>query len=193
MDHCRAELRAKLNLVRKQVKRTIKNAKDPWPETIKQDFCGHYSKPRQSRLLKDDGTTTNSDFETGKVFWDYFTKVFNNTRPTDNSVLDGFPQHETLENLGVTPTITEVRNATRKMANRKGSGKNKLPLEGYKYLWDDNFSHLYDVVVEFWMGNDDQPEFHKAKLCIIKKKEISAYLRATGQYVSLMWPLKLSV
>ena len=51
------------------------------------------------------------------------------------------------ENLGVTPTITEVRNATRKMTNRKASGENKVLLEGYKYLSDDNFSHLYDVVV----------------------------------------------
>ena len=33
-------------------------------------------KPGQSRLLKDDGTTTISDLETGKVFCDYFTKVF---------------------------------------------------------------------------------------------------------------------
>ena len=29
-----------------------------------------------------------SDFETGKVFCDYFTKVFNNARPTDDSGLD---------------------------------------------------------------------------------------------------------
>ena len=89
--------------------------------------------------------------------------------------------------------ITEVRKATRKMANRKASGENKVPLEGYKYLSDDNFSHIYDVVVEFWTGNDDLPESHEAKLCIIEKKEISAYLKTTGQYVSLTWPLKLSV
>lgn len=58
----------------------------------------------------------------------------------------------------------------RKMANRKAAGKNKVPLERYTYLPDDNFSHLYDVVVEFWRGNDDPPEFHEAKLCIIEKK-----------------------
>ena len=49
-------------------------------------------KPGQSRLLKDDGTTTISDLETGKVFCDYFTKVFNNIRPTDDSILDSIPQ-----------------------------------------------------------------------------------------------------
>ena len=64
----------------------------------------------------------------------------------------------------------EVRNATRKMANSKAAGENNVPLEGYQYLSDDNFSHLYDVVVELWRGNDDQPEFHKAKLCVIEKK-----------------------
>ncbi len=133
-------------------------------KTIKQGICGHYSKPRQSRFLKDDGTTTISDLETGKVFCDYFTKVFNNIRPTDDSILDSIPQRETLENLGVTPTIAEVRKATTKMANRKASGENKVPLEGYKYLSEDNISQLYDVVVEFGTGNDDQHEFHEAKV-----------------------------
>ena len=47
---------------------------------------------------------------------------------------------------------------------------NKVPIEGYKYLSDDNFSHLYGVVVEFWTGNDDPPEFQEAKLCIIETK-----------------------
>ena len=84
-------------------------------------------------------------------------------------------------------------NATRKMANRKALGENKVPLEEYKYLLDDNFSHLYDVVVEFWMGNYDPEEFHKAKLCIIEKNEVFTCLRTTGQYVSLACPLKLSV
>ena len=59
-----------------------------------------------------------------------------------------------------------MRNATRKMS----SGENKVPLEGYKYLSDDYFSHLYDVVVEFCTGNGDPPEFHEANLCIIEKK-----------------------
>ena len=124
MDHCRAELRAKLHQARKQVKRTVKNAKDIWLEkmcakaeqkdafqawdavkTIKQGFCGHYSKLRQSKLLKDDGTTTTSDFETSKVFCNYFTKVFNNIRPTDDSILDSITQHETSENLNAPVTL----------------------------------------------------------------------------------------
>ena len=69
-------------------------------------FCGHYSKPHQWKFLKDDGATTTSDLETGKVFCDYFTKVFNNSCPTEDSILDSITQHETLENLGVTTTIT---------------------------------------------------------------------------------------
>ena len=139
-------------------------------KTIKQGFCGHHSKPRQSKLLKDDETATTLNLETGKVFCDYFTKVFNNVRLTDDSVLDSIAQRETFENLGATRTIMEVRNATKKMANMKASGENKVPLEGYKYLSDDNSSHLYDVVVEFWTGNNAPQEFHEAKLCIIEKK-----------------------
>ena len=94
-------------------------------KTIKQGFCGHYSKPRQSKLLKDDGTTTASDLETGKVF---FTKVFNNIRPIDDSILDSIAQRETLKNLGVAPTIMEVRNSMKKMANRKAACGNKVSL-----------------------------------------------------------------
>ena len=75
-----------------------------------------------------------------------------------------------MENLGVNPTIKEVINATRKIANRKATSENKVPLGGYKYLSDDNFNHIYDVVFKFWAGNDDPPEFYKAKLCIIEKK-----------------------
>ena len=133
-------------------------------KTIKQGFCGHYSKPRQPRLLKDDGTTTISDLETGKILRNYFTKVFNNICLTDDSILDSIKQRETLENLGIAPTITEVRNATRKMANRKASGENKVPLEGYKYLSEDNFSQLYDVVIECWLENNEPREFHESKV-----------------------------
>ena len=57
---------------------------------------------------------------------------------------------------------------------------------------DDNSSHLYNIVVEFWTGNDNPPEFYKAKVCIVEKKDISAHLRTTGQYVSLARPPKLS-
>ena len=32
------------------------------------------------------------------------------------------------------------------------------------------FSHLYDVVIEFWMGKDDLSELHETKLCIIERK-----------------------
>ena len=56
------------------------------------------------------------------------------------------------------------------MTNRKAVSENKVPLKGHKYLSDDNFSHLYGIVVEFRTGNDDQPEFYKTKLCIIEKK-----------------------
>ena len=89
--------------------------------------CGHYSKPCQSKLLINDGSTTTSDLlETGKVFCNYFTKVLNNIFPTDDFILDSIAQCKTFENLGATPTITEVRNATRKMANRKAVSKNKV-------------------------------------------------------------------
>ena len=40
---------------------------------------------------------TASDLETGKVFCDYFTKVFNNIRSTDDSILDSIAQRHTLE------------------------------------------------------------------------------------------------
>ena len=84
-------------------------------------------------------------------------------------ILDSITQRETLENLGVTPTITEVRNETRKMANRKAAGENTVPVEGYKYLSDDNFSHLYGVVVEFWTGYDDPPDFMKQSYASLRK------------------------
>ena len=50
-----------------------------------------------------DDTTIISDLETGEVFCDYFTQVFDNIRPIDDSILDRIPQRETLENLRVTP------------------------------------------------------------------------------------------
>ena len=52
----------------------------------------------------------------------------------------------------------------RKTANRNALGEYKVLLEGYKHLSGDNFSHIYDVLVEFWAGNDDPLEFHEAKL-----------------------------
>ena len=55
-------------------------------ENIRGGLTGHYATPRQSKLLKEDGTLSKSDAETGKVFCKHFEKVFNNVRPINELV-----------------------------------------------------------------------------------------------------------
>ena len=113
---------------------------------------------------------SKSDAETGEIFCKHFEKVFNNIRPIDDSVLEGISQRETMEELGGAPHPLEVKNAMKKMANRKAAGENKIPLEAYKYLANANFDHFYGIIIDFWTHTNDPEEFHTAKLCILPKK-----------------------
>ena len=126
---------------------------------IKGGLTGHYSAPRQSKLLKENGSLSKSD-----------EKVFNIIRPIDESVLGGLAQRETMEELGGTPHPREVKDTMHKMANRKAAGENKILLEAYKYLSDENFNYFYGIIIDFWMLSHDPDEFHTAKLCILPKK-----------------------
>ena len=123
---------------RKQMKVTVAVAKERWLRTtynkverggslnswaavrdIWGGLTGHYTAPRQSKLLKEDDTLSKSDAETGEIFCKHLKKVFNNIRPIDESVLEDISQRETMEELGVAPHPLDVRNAMKKKANRK--------------------------------------------------------------------------
>jgi len=129
----------KLRWARKQVKLAVTEAKEFWFKTtcgkvergsafnswaavndIKGGLTGHYSAPKQSKLMKGDGTFTKSDAEAGEIFCKHFEKVFNNVRPIDESVLDGVEQREMLNELGVTPHPIEVREAMKKNGKSQG-------------------------------------------------------------------------
>ena len=90
----------KLRWARKWVKSTVKEAKKTWIKTkcnnvergsafkswaavkdIKGGFTGHYSAPRQSKLMKEDGTCTKTDAETGEIFCRHFEKSFQSCPP----------------------------------------------------------------------------------------------------------------
>ena len=143
--------------------------------------------------MKGDGTFTKSDAEAGEIFCKHFEKVFNNVWPIDESVLDGIEQREMLNELGVTPHPIEVREPMKKMANRKAAGENRIPLEAYKYLPNDNFDYFYGIIIEFWLLTNNPEDFHTAKLYILPRRRISSSQKITGASASSMLPQKLSV
>jgi len=119
----------------KQVKLTVTKAKELWLKTmcskvergsafnswaavndIKGGLTGHYSAPKQSKLMKGDGAFAKSDTGAGEIFCKHFQKVYNNVRPIDKSVLDGVEQRETMDELGVAPHPIEVREAMKRIA-----------------------------------------------------------------------------
>ena len=86
---------------------------------INSGFCGHQSKQQNSKLLKSDGSLTKFDEETGKVFCNYFEKVFNNIRPIDESVLEVITQCEVVHEHGVISLPIDIKSAMKRCDNKK--------------------------------------------------------------------------
>jgi hypothetical protein len=65
-------------------------------------------------MRKSNGDIATNDSENADVMAKHFTKVFNNHRPIDISVLDELKQGETIADLGLPPTNEEFAAALRK-------------------------------------------------------------------------------
>jgi hypothetical protein len=134
------QARQKFRKARSNLEKAIKKAKRAWidkrakeihdmkfdPKSawmavreVEKGFEGHYSVQGDMKMRKSNGDIATNDSENAEVIEKHFTKVFNNHRPIDISVLDELEQREMIADLGLPPTDEEFAAALRKIAIRE--------------------------------------------------------------------------
>eukprot|EP00978_Attheya_sp_CCMP212_P005531 scaffold12431_cov57-Attheya_sp.AAC.6 len=83
-------------------------------------------------MRKTDGSLAMSDSDNADVMGEHFTKVFNNHRPINTSILDELKQRPIIESLGDPPTEFEFDKALRNIANGKSPGESGITPEALK-------------------------------------------------------------
>ncbi len=106
-------------------------------------------------LRKADGTMARNEEENADIWEPHFTKVFNNNRDVDWTVLEEILQRETLWELENDIDYEEFEEALDGLANYKAAGENGVPPDVIKALKGINRERLYHWISEFWDGNQD--------------------------------------
>jgi hypothetical protein len=122
------------------------------------------------KMRRTNGDIATNDSENADVMEKHFTKVFNNQRPIDISVLDDLKQREMITDLGLPPTDEEFAAALRKLANGKSPGESGITPEALKNLNYSNTRTIREFLREYWMDPSvNCDEWHRNVLCALRK------------------------
>eukprot|EP00978_Attheya_sp_CCMP212_P004158 scaffold9027_cov61-Attheya_sp.AAC.6 len=183
--------KVKLNEARRNLKLKISEAKKAWHEKrakevhdmqfnqkkawlaireIQAGMSGHHTTQSDIKMRKADGNLATSDSDNADVMGEHFTKVFNNHRPIDTSVLDELNQRPIIEELGNPPTEAEFDKALRNIANGKSPGESGITPEALKGLDDEHIQIMRIVLNSYWTDPTvDFEEWHRNSLCALRK------------------------
>ena len=106
------------------------------------------------------------------MFAEHFTKVLNNHKQTDDSVLDDITLREVMHELDNLPTWAEFIIAVTELTNDKAPGLKNVPPNAFKAMSDENLRYHFDFIIEFWENNSNLRSGTKAKSFLFPKAGI---------------------
>jgi hypothetical protein len=98
----------------------------------------HHKTNQNMSMRLENGKLASNAKENMSVFGMQFSKVLNNHRPVDRSVLDLLEQKPCMTSIDNPISFTEVKQAINKLKKGKASGLNGIPPEALKAM--DNVS-----------------------------------------------------
>jgi hypothetical protein len=146
--------------------------KSAWAATreVQAGFDGHYSAQSDIKMKMENNEMAKNDSDNADVMGKHFSKVFNNHRPIDLTVLEELEQRETIESLGHPPTEAEFKKALWKMANGKSPGESGITPEAIKGLDFTHSNIMFEFLTLYWTDTEiDYNEWHRNSLCALRK------------------------
>lgn len=118
-----------------------------------------------------DGTTLIKDKESINDRWrDHFQELLNLETEVDEEIYNLIPQRPIDVNLGLPPTLGEMREAIKQTKKNKAAGLDGIPAEVFQEGGDQLIHHLHDIVLKIWETEQMPPDFRDALLVTIFKK-----------------------
>ncbi|CAB1109348.1 unnamed protein product [Ectocarpus sp. CCAP 1310/34] len=134
------------------------------------------SKVRGRSPLRTSRTRTVRSFGTPRLFANggWFHKLLNTKSPTiDLHAADKVKRWPTCVPLDDIPSLLEVEEAVREMANRKAVGPDDLPAELIKLFLDGDqglLREFHAIVVDVWQTGDVPQQWKDATINVLFKK-----------------------
>jgi hypothetical protein len=187
-----AGARVKYKEARSELRKTIRKAKKKWHEDrareihdmnfnpknawcaikeIRDGLEGHHKAQSDLKMRKADGELATNDSDNADVMGAHFTKVFNNHRAIDPTILDEIRQRTSKTELGNPPSLEEVKLALRKAANGKSPGESGITAEALKALDNELLQDcLLSFLTDYWNDPEvDYESWHRQGLCALRK------------------------
>ena len=131
---------------------------------------------RSSAYVKDKSGVLLKDVELIRERWvRRFHTLLNAKSPRlDPNIAEGLDQWAEIMPLGVQPTIQELTDAIRSLANGKGVGPDGVSIELFKITLDGDPAlrrRLLDVVVRIWRGTEVPQQWKYAIIVVLHNKK----------------------
>ena len=110
----------------------------------------HHTSPKVIQMRLPSGNLAENDEENVSVFSNQFTKVLNNHKLTDTTVINEIDLREVIEELDDPPLWTEYICAIQELTNEKSTGLNGVLPNAFKSMSEENLRHHFNFITEFW-------------------------------------------
>ena len=130
----------------------------------------HHKPTINMAMRKPDGSIATNAKENLSVFGPHFSKVLDNERTTDKTVLDLIPQRPKVRHLDKPITIKEVNIAINKLKKGKSPGLDGVPPEALKAMNPAMRREILRYISEFFEGEADYEGWHKSRCVPVPKK-----------------------
>ena len=74
-----------------------------------------------------------------------------------------------MRKIAHTISLDEIKAAVTELTNDKMPGLNKVPLNSFKALKDDNLTHLLDFFNNYWLEKNFFDEWHEGQIVPVPK------------------------
>lgn len=134
-----------------------------------------------------DGTTLIKDQKQIVERWaEHFSALLNRRNPTDDSVLDDFPDQPIINELDLPPTFSEVSQAVKSLKDNKSPGPDNIPAEIFKNGGYLCLKSLHQYVLDVW-DNESLPQLWKdANIVTIYKNKGDKSLCGNSRGIALL-------
>ena len=129
-----------------------------------------------SAYVKDENGVLLTDVELSHERWvRWFHTLLNAKSPRlDPNIVEGLDQWPKSMPLGVQPTVQELKDAIRSLANGKAVGSDEVSVELFKITLNGNPAlrwRLFDIVVRIWSGGEVPQQWKDASIMVLHKKK----------------------
>ncbi len=123
----------------------------------------HHKTILNMSMRLESGELASNAKENMSVFGTHFTKVLNNHRPVDYSMLDLLEKNPCLTSMDTPITFGEVKQAINKLKKGKLPGLNGIPPEALKAMNNISRCTIHCHVSDFFEGKVDHEGWHKSQ------------------------------